>query len=65
MAEGFARRLAEILKINIQVYSAGSEPAKEINPLAIEVMREKGIDITSQRPNAAKLTTQEGKLCLA
>ncbi|MEJ7554495.1 MAG: arsenate reductase ArsC, partial [Aquificaceae bacterium] len=50
MAEGFARRLAEILKINIQVYSAGSNPAKEINPLAIEVMREKGIDITSQRP---------------
>lgn len=50
MAEGFARRLAEILKINVQVYSAGSKPAKEINPLAIEVMREKGIDITSQRP---------------
>lgn len=50
MAEGFARRLAEILKINIQIYSAGSKPAKEINPLAIEVMREKGIDITSQRP---------------
>ncbi len=50
MAEGFARRLAEILKINIQVYSAGSEPAKEINPLAIEVMKEKGIDITFQRP---------------
>jgi len=50
MAEGFARRLAEILRINIQVYSAGSKPAKEINPLAIEVMREKGIDITSQRP---------------
>ncbi len=50
MAEGFAKRLAEVLGLNIQVYSAGSNPAQEINPLAVEVMKEKGIELSSQRP---------------
>ncbi|MCM8757541.1 MAG: arsenate reductase ArsC [Candidatus Omnitrophica bacterium] len=31
-------------------YSAGSEPAKIINPLAVEVMKEIGIDISGQKP---------------
>ncbi|MCS7307120.1 MAG: arsenate reductase ArsC [Aquificaceae bacterium] len=50
MAEGFARRFAETLNLRISVYSAGSNPSKEVNPLAIEVMKEKGIDISHQRP---------------
>ncbi|MFN0237398.1 arsenate reductase ArsC [Hydrogenobacter sp. Uz 6-8] len=50
MAEGFARRLVETLGMNFQVYSAGSDPAEEINPFAVQVMKEKGIDISSQRP---------------
>ncbi len=50
MAEGFARRLAEVLGLSLQVYSAGSKPAEQINPLAVQVMQEKGIDISSQRP---------------
>jgi len=45
MAEGFARRLASEEQT---IYSAGTEP-KEIHPLAIEVMREIGIDISGQR----------------
>jgi arsenate reductase len=47
MAEGFARKLgSEVL----EVYSAGTHPAAEINQHAIEVMKEAGIDITKQYP---------------
>jgi arsenate reductase (thioredoxin) len=31
-------------------YSGGSEPADQINPAAVAVMAEKGIDITAERP---------------
>ena len=41
MAEAFAKKIAERLGINLQIYSAGSNPAKEINPFAVEVMIEK------------------------
>jgi protein-tyrosine-phosphatase len=53
MAEGFAR---SILPNSVKVVSAGSEPATEVNPLAIEVMQEAGIDISSQEPKI--LTTK-------
>lgn len=36
--------------------SAGTEPAKAVSRKAIEVMREKGIDMSNERP---KLLTQE------
>jgi arsenate reductase len=41
---------------NIEVRSGGSEPADRINPVAVEVMREVGIDITAQQPKI--LTTE-------
>ena len=44
MAEGFARHLAGDAQ---RVYSAGAAP-KEIHPLAIQVMKEVGIDISGQ-----------------
>jgi thioredoxin type arsenate reductase len=44
MAEGFARRLAANGQ---RFYSAGTEP-KPLHPLAIEVMKEAGIDISRQ-----------------
>jgi phosphate transport system protein len=45
MAEGFARQaLAKTLK----VFSAGSQPGT-LNPIAVRVMREVGIDISAQR----------------
>jgi len=47
MAEGFAKHYGKDL---IEVYSAGTDIAKEVNPLAIEVMREVGIDISSHFP---------------
>jgi arsenate reductase len=34
----------------IEVRSAGSEPAEHINPVAVEAMREVGIDITGEQP---------------
>ena len=45
MAEGLARRL---FGSRISVQSAGSEPS-EVNPYAIEVMREVGVDLSPHR----------------
>ncbi len=47
MAQGWLRHLA---KGEIDVYSAGSEPADQINPVAVQAMREVGIDITGEQP---------------
>jgi arsenate reductase len=44
MAEGFARALAPK---EMRVYSAGTEP-KNVHPLAAQVMKELGIDISDQ-----------------
>jgi two-component system phosphate regulon sensor histidine kinase PhoR len=44
MAEGFARQL---VRDGHRVYSAGTAP-KEIHPMAIQVMKEVGIDISGQ-----------------
>ena len=46
MAEGFANHYG---KGWLTAYSAGSKPAGIIMPDTIDVMREKGIDITHQR----------------
>ncbi|MGC4810115.1 arsenate reductase ArsC [Micromonospora sp. DT228] len=51
MAAGWLRHLAGDA---IEVRSAGSEPADQINPIAVEAMHEVGIDITEQTP--ARLT---------
>jgi arsenate reductase len=47
MAEGLLRSKAAGA---FEVISAGTESAPRVNPLAIEAMREIGIDITSHRP---------------
>lgn len=47
MAEGFFRRYAPK---DYESISAGTRPTSEINPLAIEVMKQVGIDISKQRP---------------
>jgi arsenate reductase len=47
MAQGWLRHLAGEA---IEVRSAGSEPADQINPLAVEAMREVGIDISTETP---------------
>ncbi len=45
MAEAFAELFG---KDKLEVYSAGSRPAPAIDPLVIEVMREKRIDLSSK-----------------
>ncbi len=46
MAEGFLRAMDR----GWEVYSAGTEPAEQVNPYAVEVMREVGIDLGGSRP---------------
>ena len=45
IAEGFARRAAPA---GVEVWSAGTEP-RGVHPIAVEVMREVGVDIADQR----------------
>lgn len=35
---------------SMEVYSAGTQPASQVNPLAVEVMKEIGIDLSSHTP---------------
>jgi arsenate reductase len=44
MAEGFARNMAGNA---VNVYSAGADP-RDMNPCAVDVMKEVGIDISTQ-----------------
>ena len=43
----------------VEVRSAGSEPADQVNPSAVEAMAEEGIDITAETPKI--LTTEAVK----
>ncbi|MDD5655292.1 MAG: arsenate reductase ArsC [Candidatus Omnitrophota bacterium] len=45
MAEGFARQYGGNV---LEAYSAGSKPSGTVNPYAVKVMREAGIDISLQ-----------------
>jgi protein-tyrosine-phosphatase len=47
MAQGFAEALGQE---KVEVYSAGSKPSSQIDPLVIEVMKEKGVDLSAKRP---------------
>ena len=53
MAAGYLQHLAGD---RVEVLSAGSAPADQINPVAVEAMREEGIDITASQP---KVLTSE------
>jgi protein-tyrosine-phosphatase len=53
MAEAFAKAYGNS---RIEAISAGTMPAKEVNPVAVQVMREKGIDLS---PNKPKLITNQ------
>ena len=56
MAAGWLRHLAGDA---VEVRSAGSEPADQINPAAVEAMREVGIDITDQTPKLLAYETAQ------
>ena len=46
MAEGILRSLSD----ESEVFSAGTRPEKQVNPYAVKVMKEIGIDISGQYP---------------
>ena len=46
MAEGFAKKLGQG---KIEAKSAGSNPSGKVEEMAIQVMKEKGIDISGQK----------------
>jgi len=47
MAEAFAKHYG---KGKIEALSAGTMPSKEVNPLVVDVMGEKGIGISNNKP---------------
>ena len=47
MAHGFLQSFDP----NLQVFSAGTKPAGKINPKAVEVMKEVGVDISDHTPH--------------
>ncbi len=48
MAEGFLRSLGS----DVEVHSAGTEPASRVHPFAVRVMKEAGIDISGGVPKS-------------
>ena len=55
MAAAFARELGGS---QLVVHSAGSAPGEQMNPAVVDVMKEKGIDISNEEPR--KLTDEMG-----
>ncbi|MGW4796165.1 arsenate reductase ArsC [Nonomuraea sp. NPDC004297] len=56
MAAGWLTHLAAG---RVEVRSAGSAPADQVNPVAIEAMREVGIDITAEQPKVLTVDAVE------
>jgi arsenate reductase len=56
LADG-RRFLRHLAGDRVEVRSAGSEPGDQINPAAVEAMREVGIDITGQTPTRLEWET--------
>jgi len=52
MAAGFARYYARQMGLAVEIASGGTRPAEQVDERAIEVMRERGIDISGERPRA-------------
>lgn len=49
MAEGLARL---VLGSSVSVQSAGAQPAPRVNPCAVKVLAELGVDISTHKPRA-------------
>jgi len=56
MAEAFAKRYGGE---DVEVYSAGTMPASSIHPEVIEVMKEKGFDLSGRKPQMLDLKMVE------
>ncbi|ECK1948416.1 arsenate reductase ArsC [Campylobacter lari] len=50
MAEALCKKMATELGLNLEIYSAGSDISKEINPKAIKILKQKyALDISSYK----------------
>jgi len=56
MAAGWLRHLAGD---RVEIRSAGTEPADQVNPVAVAAMAEVGIDITDQTPKILDYATAQ------
>jgi len=54
MAEAIAKRMSKEALLNIDIYSAGVEPALEISMEVIEVLKEKGYSIDIPKPRGLR-----------
>jgi protein-tyrosine-phosphatase len=50
MAESIARKLFKELGINAEIFSAGTQPRKEVNPLTLKVLEEKNYPTKGLHP---------------
>lgn len=57
MAEAFFNQMA---RGRAKAISAGSKPDDKVNPMAVEVMREEGIDISGNKPKKLTLKMMRG-----
>lgn len=57
MAEAFFNRMAEG---KARAVSAGSQPADQVNPVAVQAMREVGLDISRNKPKPLTFEMMEG-----
>lgn len=48
MAHGFLQSLDS----ELSVFSAGTQPAEKVNPIAVDVMKEIGLDISGHKPHS-------------
>jgi arsenate reductase (thioredoxin) len=57
IAEAFARKYSED---KLDVSSAGNKPAQTVNPVVVEAMKERGIDISANKPKliTAKMASE-------
>ena len=53
MAHGFLQSFDS----RLDVYSAGTKPAEKVNPMAVKVMGEMGIDLSTHSPKSVNLYT--------
>ncbi len=52
MAEAYAKYFAKLYGKQVEIYSAGSQPAERVNPYAVKVMEEEGIDMSGHYPKS-------------
>ncbi len=59
MAEAFLRRYGAE---RVEAFSAGTEPAEEVHPLALRVMAEEGLDLAGQYPKSYRVYSPEAAI---